>query len=42
VASLFSWLEDAFLLPCLAVKMLSEERSLMMKGGSVITHWDPL
>ena len=35
VSSLFSWLVDGTCLPCLAVKMLSEEGSLLMWGGFV-------
>jgi hypothetical protein len=37
-ASLFSWLVDGAHLPCLAVKMLSGERSLLMWGGSICCY----
>jgi hypothetical protein len=38
-SSFFSWLIDEAYLPYLAVKTLSEEVSLLIWGGSVITHW---
>jgi hypothetical protein len=37
--SVFSWLMDGAYLPYLAVKTLSGEGSMLMWGGSVITHW---